>query len=92
MPLPGTLQDQARVCAATALPVNALAAGPFTAVSRADFAACGVARISLGSALARATHRVIHDAATAMFSDGDFSPLSQLDCPAATSWMRLLSR
>ncbi|UWP90416.1 isocitrate lyase/PEP mutase family protein [Aliiroseovarius crassostreae] len=75
VPLPGTLADQARVCAATALPVNALAAGPFTEVSRTQFAEAGVARISLGSALARATHRVIHDAASAMFQDGDFSPL-----------------
>lgn len=74
-PLPANMDDQARICAATALPVNALAAGPFTKVSRAEFAAAGVARISLGSALARATHRVIYDAAKAMFDHGDFSPL-----------------
>jgi hypothetical protein len=36
-----------------------------------------VARISLGSSLARATHRIIHDAARAMFGAGDFSPLAQ---------------
>lgn len=76
VPVPGTIEDQARVCAATGKPVNALAAGPLTAHSRADFAAIGVARISLGSALARVTHRVIHDAATAMFGAGDFTPLS----------------
>ncbi len=77
VPLPGTLDDQARVCAATTLPVNALAAGPFTQHTRAQFAAAGVARISLGSALARATHRVINDAASAMFQQGDFSMLSK---------------
>ncbi|WP_424943233.1 isocitrate lyase/PEP mutase family protein [Aliiroseovarius crassostreae] len=76
IPLPGTLEDQARICAATDLPVNALAAGPFTNVTRDAFAKAGVARISLGSALARVTHRAIHDAANAMFGDGDFSPLS----------------
>ncbi len=77
VPLPGTLEDQARICAATTLPVNALAAGPFTQYTRAQFAAAGVARISLGSALARATHRVINDAASTMFQQGDFSILSQ---------------
>ncbi|PWE33126.1 isocitrate lyase/phosphoenolpyruvate mutase family protein [Maritimibacter sp. 55A14] len=74
-PLPASMEDQARICAATSKPVNALAAGPYTGVSRARFAAAGVARISLGSALARATHRVIRDAAQAMFASGDFSPL-----------------
>ncbi|KKB13034.1 PEP phosphonomutase [Devosia geojensis] len=77
VPLPPTTEDLRAVCAATAKPVNALAAASYTKLSRADFAALGVARISLGSALARATHRVIHDAATAMFGEGDFSSLSQ---------------
>ncbi|MCK0138864.1 isocitrate lyase/phosphoenolpyruvate mutase family protein [Aliiroseovarius sp. F47248L] len=75
VPFPGTLSDQARVCAATDLPVNALAAGPLSQVSSADMAQAGVARISLGSALARVTHRVINDAAQAMFASGDFSIL-----------------
>ena len=48
----------------------------FTTVSRADFAGLGVARLSLGSSLARATHRLIVDAGHAMFHSGDFSPLS----------------
>ena len=75
VPAPGTLDDLGRVVAATAKPVNALAVGPFTEVSRAEFAALGVARISLGSALARVTHRAIFDAARAMFGAGDFAPL-----------------
>lgn len=76
IPMPGTLVDQARICAATKLPVNALAAGPMAQVSRDQMAHAGVARISLGSALARMTHRVIHDAAQAMFESGDFLMLS----------------
>ena len=76
VPLPKTRDDLARVCEATDKPVNALAAGPYTSMTRADFAAMGVARISLGSALARVTHRAIHDAAKAMFAQGDFSLLS----------------
>lgn len=82
IPMPATMDDLARICAATTLPVNALAAGPFANISRAQFAAIGVARISLGAALARVTHRAIHDAALAMFNDGDFSPLTKA-LPAA---------
>ncbi|MCK8462353.1 isocitrate lyase/phosphoenolpyruvate mutase family protein [Aliiroseovarius sp. S1339] len=73
VPMPGSLADQARLCAATNLPVNALAAGPLSKVSRAEFAQAGVARISLGSALARVTHCVIRDASEAMFGGGDFT-------------------
>jgi 2-methylisocitrate lyase-like PEP mutase family enzyme len=76
VPLPITRDDLAAVCKATSKPVNALAAGPYTAMRRADFAALGVARISLGSALARVTHRAIRDAAQAMFAEGDFRPLA----------------
>ncbi len=76
VPQPASMGDLARICAATSLPVNALAAGAYAKASRAQFAAIGVARISLGAALARATHRVLHDAATAMFGDGDFSALT----------------
>ncbi len=75
-PLPKTLNDLTRICASVTAPVNVLAAGPtYTAETRASLAACGVARISLGSALARATHRVIHDAALEMFGEGRFSRL-----------------
>ncbi|PRY26295.1 2-methylisocitrate lyase-like PEP mutase family enzyme [Aliiruegeria haliotis] len=77
VPLPETLEDLADICAATEKPVNALAAGPFTAVSRQSFAQIGVARISLGSSLARATHRLMADVSRAMFAEGDFTPLGQ---------------
>lgn len=77
VPMPDSMDDLARICAATDKPVNALAAGPYARRPLSDFAAIGVARISLGSALARATHRVIHDAAKAMLEDGDFTPLTR---------------
>jgi len=76
VPALGTTEELAAVCAATDKPVNALASGPLQALTASEFADLGVARISLGSALARATHRVIRDAALAMFEDGDFTVLS----------------
>ncbi|NNL34441.1 MAG: isocitrate lyase/phosphoenolpyruvate mutase family protein [Silicimonas sp.] len=76
-PLPKTVDDLKRVIAATEKPVNVLVAGPvYSTIPKSDYAAMGAARLSLGSALARVTHRAIHDAACAMFGDGDFSPLS----------------
>ena len=77
LPLPPDMDALGRICAAVSAPVNALAAGPFTEHSLAEFAARGVARVSLGSALARVTHRVIAEAGRAMFGTGDFSPLSR---------------
>ena len=74
-PLPGTRDDLRRVVDAVSAPVNALAAGPFLRLTRADFAEIGVARVSLGSSLARATHAVIRDAAAAIVARGDFSGL-----------------
>ena len=74
-PMPATIGDLASICRATTKPVNALAAGRFAQHSRAEFAAIGVARISLGGALARTTHRALHDAAQAILGNGDFTPL-----------------
>lgn len=76
VPLPKTHEDLKRVIAATSKPVNVLVAGRYATTSRADFAAMGAARLSLGSALARVTHRAIFEAGRAMLSDGDFSPLT----------------
>ncbi len=75
VPMPPTIAELAAVCGATAKPVNALAAGPFTTMSRAGFGRIGVARISLGSVLARAAIRTVHEAGRAMFRAGDFSML-----------------
>lgn len=77
VPLPGDLAAQQRVVAATAKPVNALAAGPLSRHSRDELAGIGVARISLGSALARVTHRAIAETAQAMFGRGDFTALGR---------------
>lgn len=77
LPMPPSVDALRDVCAATRKPVNGLAAGSFTKLSRADFAALGVARISLGSSLARITHKAIVDAAEAMFRAGDFTLLGK---------------
>jgi 2-methylisocitrate lyase-like PEP mutase family enzyme len=75
VPLPKTLDDLKRVISATSKPVNVLAAGPYAAHPLSIFAELGAARISLGSALARVTHKVIQTAALTMFEHGDFTPL-----------------
>ncbi|MEM8882420.1 MAG: isocitrate lyase/phosphoenolpyruvate mutase family protein [Pseudomonadota bacterium] len=75
VPIPKTMGDLARVIAATDKPVNVLVAGPYAKEGRAHYAAMGAARLSLGSALARVTHKAIYDAAEAMFGPGDFGPL-----------------
>ncbi len=76
VPMPPDMAAVRAVCTATAKPVNALAAGPFVATSRADFAAAGVARISLGAALARVTHAALIEAGRAAIA-GDFRPLGK---------------
>ncbi|MEY1555639.1 isocitrate lyase/phosphoenolpyruvate mutase family protein [Yoonia sp. R2331] len=73
-PLPPDMDALAQIVAATDKPVNALVAGRFTKQSRADFAAIRVARLSIGSSLARVTHRAIHDIGAAMIG-GDFTGL-----------------
>jgi len=75
VPLPKTLGDLKAVIAATEKPVNVLVAGPYCNTLRAEYAALGAARLSLGSALARVTHKAIYVTAQAMFGNGDFTPL-----------------
>lgn len=74
-PLPESFEDLKRIVSATKTPVNVLAAGPYTRFTRHDYARIGVARISLGSALARVTHKAISQAMTPLFANGDFSHL-----------------
>ncbi len=76
VPAPPSMQALGQLVTATNLPFNALVSGPFTQHSRAEFAALGVARLSLGSALARTTWRTIHDAGRQMFGEGRFDALS----------------
>lgn len=74
VPMPGDRAALARVVeAAGGVPVNALAAGPLGALSRQDFAETGIARISLGSSLARMTQRTLIEAAKAMIDDDRFN-------------------
>lgn len=75
-PFPQTDADLARIVA-LGKPVNVLAAGAWAGRRRDDLARAGVARISLGSALARVTHRAIRDSARAIFETGDFSSLAR---------------
>ncbi len=74
-PLPPDMVALARICALTTAPVNALVAGAFNQQTQTAFAKIGVARLSLGSSLARITHRALYDAGTQMFGSGNFEPL-----------------
>lgn len=76
-PTPANPKDLARICASVTSPVNVLAAGPCTKLTIGEFAKAGAARISLGSALARATHRMIRDIGVDMLENGDFSALGK---------------
>lgn len=75
VPIPPEMVDIARICKSVPVPVNALAAGPFIKYAKSDFAKAGVARVSVGSALARTTHKTIIDAGSAMIN-GDFTGLA----------------
>ncbi len=62
-----------RVVTAVAGPVNALAAGAVTRMTVPEIAALGVRRISVGSQVARLTHRAIRDSVRDMLDDGRFT-------------------
>ena len=82
-PMPKTPEDLRRICQSSEKPVNALAAGPYAKLPRTEFARLGVGRISIGGALARKTHQIIHEAGKAMLDRGDFSTMAS-SLPAAT--------
>lgn len=76
IPLPPDAKDLSRICATVDRPVNALAAGPkYTKLTVADFGKLGVARISIGSALAKLCQQTLLDAAGPMLGHGDFRML-----------------
>ncbi|MEM9710117.1 MAG: isocitrate lyase/phosphoenolpyruvate mutase family protein [Pseudomonadota bacterium] len=75
VPLPPDLAGLKTILAATAKPVNALAAGSLTRTPHADLAALGIRRISLGSTAARVTHKALVDTMTQVLSEGDFTAL-----------------
>ncbi len=76
-PIPPSFEALGEICAATRKPVNALAAGPYASYTKADFARIGVARISLGSSLARTLHRTMIDAISEIVEDGSFAMLKK---------------
>ena len=73
LPVPPDLGGLRRIMASVSKPVNALAAGALGRETVATLAACGVRRISLGSRIARATHKVICDAMAEITGGGDFA-------------------
>ena len=70
------LPDLERMVRSTVTPVNVLAAGRVSDVPRAQWAEIGVARLSVGGALARRTQKALIDAARAMLDAGDFSAMA----------------
>ena len=71
------LQDLAtvtKVCSSVKIPVN-VGITTVENVSLQAFANAGAARISLGMAMATATHSILHDLSTSMFQRGDFAKL-----------------
>lgn len=73
IPEPGTIDDLKKVVAATTKPVNALPVGPLQSLTVADFAQIGVARLSLGSLLARSIHTQIVETASSIFDENHFN-------------------
>ena len=74
-PMTRSADDIAKITSAVTIPVNALIAGKYTKLDVAAYANINVARLSLGSSLARITHRAMFDAAQEMFQHGGFSLL-----------------
>ncbi|MBZ0161864.1 MAG: isocitrate lyase/phosphoenolpyruvate mutase family protein [Notoacmeibacter sp.] len=62
-----------RVVTSVGKPVNALAAGAVAKSTVPEIAASGVRRISVGSQVARLTHRAIRDSVRDMLDDGNFA-------------------
>jgi 2-methylisocitrate lyase-like PEP mutase family enzyme len=74
-PLPITTADLAKIMDAVTAPVNVLIDGHYTQLDVATFAKMNVARLSLGSTLARVTHQAIYDAAQEMLQHVGFTRL-----------------
>ena len=75
VPLPKTMEDLKRVVACTDKPVNVLAVGDYAQHSRETYANLGIARISLGSGLARVIHERIISAGRKIIEQGDFTDI-----------------
>ncbi len=75
-PLPPDMAALARLAASVKAPVNALVAGRFAKEPRSAYAEIGIARLSIGAALARAMQHTMMEAAHGMM-DGDFTALTK---------------
>lgn len=74
VPAPPDSAALQRIVNAVSIPVNVLASGPFAKVTRAEFAAMGAGRITIGSALARVAYGAAITAARDILQ-GDFAGL-----------------
>ena len=76
VPMPSSVEDLKRVVQSTTCPVNAIAAGQFLKLSLFDYTDIGIARVSLGSSLARCIHQTTHETSKTLLETGEFSSLS----------------
>jgi 2-methylisocitrate lyase-like PEP mutase family enzyme len=76
IPMPADMDAIAKICRSVGAPVNALAAGQFLDHTQAEFANAGVARISLGSSLARVIHQSIYTCGKEIFEQGTFKSMA----------------
>ncbi|WP_438957165.1 isocitrate lyase/phosphoenolpyruvate mutase family protein [Cognatiyoonia sp.] len=65
-----------RFTAALSKPLNILITSGSADYTRATLDDIGVARISIGTSLARVTHRAIYDISKSMIESGDFTVLA----------------
>lgn len=77
VPLLPDVEAVRAVCAAVRVPVNILPAGALAAATRTEFAAAGVARISLGSGLSRLAQAALVSAGREMLEGGRFHALAR---------------
>lgn len=75
VPAPDTAEQLKRIVSSVTKPVNALAVGFVKSMSVGELAKMGVRRISLGSQIARLTHKAIFDATSEMLGEGRFNRL-----------------
>lgn len=76
VPMPRSVEDLKRVVDSSTCPVNAIAAGQFLNLSLSEYANIGIARVSLGSSLARCIHQTTHETSKTLLETGAFSSLS----------------
>jgi len=75
VPYLNDLETVTKVCRSVSIPVN-VGISTVETISSSEFAQAGVARLSLGMAMATATHTTFYNLSARMFEHGDFSGLS----------------